>query len=88
VAQRTHEIGVRVALMPRGPIVVTMVLGQGLRLTLAGVAFGAPSALALARTMASLLYGVEANDPLPRLAAAGVLMGVPWSRPEPLSGRR
>ena len=63
VAQRTHEIGVRMALGARSPDVIKLVLGQGLRLTVIGAAFGVLGAFALTRLISSLLFGVSASDP-------------------------
>jgi predicted permease len=64
VAERTHEIGVRMALGARGRDVLGMVLRQGLVLTLLGLAIGLAGALALTRVMNSLLYEVSVTDPL------------------------
>ena len=64
VAQRTHEIGVRLALGARGRDVLGMIIRQGLALTLIGLAVGLAVALALVRVMNSLLYKVSATDPL------------------------
>jgi predicted permease len=64
VSRRTREIGVRVALGARSRDVLTMVLGQGLRTTLVGVAIGFVGSLALTRSVQSLLFGVTATDPL------------------------
>jgi putative ABC transport system permease protein len=64
VNRRTREIGVRIALGARPRDVLTMVLGQGLRTTLAGIGFGLAASLALTRAMRSLLFGITATDPV------------------------
>jgi predicted permease len=64
VSRRTREIGVRVALGAGSGDVLRMILGQGLRTILIGVAIGIAGSLALTRTVASLLFGVTATDPL------------------------
>jgi predicted permease len=64
VSRRTREIGVRVALGASSRDVLTMILIQGLRTILIGLLIGVAASLALTRTMASLLFGVTATDPL------------------------
>jgi predicted permease len=62
VAQRTRELGVRVALGAQRGDVMGLVLKQGLRLALAGIVIGVVGALAMTQTLSSLLYGVQATD--------------------------
>ena len=75
-AQRTHEIGVRMALGASGRDVLSMVLGEGMRITLVGVAMGVAGALGLTRLVAKIIYGVGATDPLTFVAVAVLLSGV------------
>ena len=62
VEQRTHEIGVRMALGAARPDVVRLVIGQGMGLVLVGVGLGLAGAVALTRAVASLLFGVSQTD--------------------------
>jgi ABC-type antimicrobial peptide transport system permease subunit len=64
VNERTHEIGIRLALGAGKTDVLQMILGQGLRLALTGAAVGLLCALIVSRFIASLLYGVRPTDPL------------------------
>jgi predicted permease len=74
VGQRTHEIGVRIALGAQRTDVLRLVLGEGARLALTGVIIGVGVALALARLMTSQLFGVTAHDPLTFAGVAVVLI--------------
>jgi putative ABC transport system permease protein len=76
VAQRTREIGLRMALGAQRSDVVKMVVGQGLKLVLIGVAFGLAAAFVLTRVMSSLLFGVSATDPVTFIIISLVLIGV------------
>jgi ABC-type antimicrobial peptide transport system permease subunit len=71
VGQRTHEIGVRMALGAQPDDVLRLVLGHGARMALIGVVIGTIGALGLMRLMANQLFGVSAHDPL---TFAGVAM--------------
>jgi predicted permease len=74
--QRTHEIGVRVALGASRSDVLRMVLGQGLKITLIGVAIGLAAAFGLTRLITTLIYGVGTTDPLTFGCVALLLSGV------------
>jgi len=76
VLQRTREIGIRVALGAQRPDILKMILRQGIRPTLAGVAIGVFAGLALTRLMSSLLFGVGPNDWLTFLCVALLLLTV------------
>jgi putative ABC transport system permease protein len=76
VAQRTREIGIRMALGAQRSDVLRMTLGGGLRLVLAGAAIGLVAALVLTRVMSSLLFGVGPTDPLTFISITIVLIGV------------
>ncbi|HXX22897.1 MAG TPA: ABC transporter permease [Terriglobia bacterium] len=79
VAQRVHEIGIRLALGAERGEVLRLVLGQGAKMALLGVGIGLASAFALARLMAGLLFGVSAHDPLTFFGSAAVLILVALS---------
>ena len=76
VSQRTHEIGVRMALGADRSDVLTSVLGGVLKMALAGIGTGVIAAMAATRALNSLLFGVGAADPLTFGAASVVLMSV------------
>jgi predicted permease len=76
VAQRTHEIGIRMALGAQRGDVLKLAVGQGLKLVLIGVALGLAAAFVLTRVMASLLFGVSATDPATLVTISLVLIGV------------
>jgi ABC-type antimicrobial peptide transport system permease subunit len=76
VAQRTREIGIRVALGARRADVLAMIVRRGLVLTAMGLAGGALSALALARFLTSLLFGVNASTPWPFAVVGFALFAV------------
>jgi putative ABC transport system permease protein len=73
VAQRTNEIGIRLALGAQSRDVLLMVVKQGSALILVGLVFGLAGAYALTRLIASLLFGVTAKDPFTFVAAAVLL---------------
>jgi len=74
VGQRTHEIGVRVALGAQRRDILQLVLGHGAKMAFLGVTIGAAAALGLTRLMASQLFGVTAHDPLTFTGVAALLM--------------
>lgn len=73
VQQRMHEIGVRMALGANARDVVTLLLGQGMRPVLAGVALGLAGAWGTSRALGALLYGITPGDVASYAAAAGGL---------------
>jgi predicted permease len=78
VGQRTHELGVRIALGAQRRDVLRLVLNHGMKLALLGVALGLAGALALTRLLKTLLFGVSATDPLTFGLAALLLVMVVW----------
>jgi putative ABC transport system permease protein len=76
VSQRTREIGVRMALGAHPGDVLRLILGEGLKLVLAGVVLGIIAALAMTRLLSTLIYGVSASDPLIFLSVVTLLVAV------------
>jgi len=76
VGQRTHEIGIRMALGAPRSAVLGLVLRNGMSLAVVGVVLGTGAALGLTRLMASLLYGVSPTDPVTFTVIALILLGV------------
>jgi putative ABC transport system permease protein len=74
--QRTHEIGIRVALGASAADVLRMILGEGMRITLIGVGVGLVAALGLTRLITKIIYGVSASDPLTFFGVALLLSAV------------
>ena len=78
VAQRTREIGIRIALGALPGDVLRTVVGQGMGLSGLGIVIGLAGGLALTRVLEKLLFGVAASDPATLAAAAGLLLAVAW----------
>jgi len=76
VAQQRHEIGIRMALGAEKRDVLSMVVGQGLKVAAMGVGIGTVGALGLTRLLSSLLYDVKATDPLTFIGASLLLIAV------------
>jgi predicted permease len=76
VSQRTRELGVRVALGASAGTVLRLVVGEGVRVVMVGLALGAVAALLLAGRVSPLLYGVSAKDPVTYAGVVGVLLAV------------
>jgi predicted permease len=76
VAQRTSEIGIRMALGAQRSDVLRLVIGQGVKLAALGIFIGLAAAFGLTRLMASLLFGVGAYDPIAFAVAAAILLFV------------
>ena len=76
VTQRTHEIGIRVALGAQRREVIGLIARQGMMLAVAGLGGGLIAALALTRLMSTLLFGVSATDPITFAGIAMLLTGV------------
>jgi putative ABC transport system permease protein len=76
VAQRTREIGIRMALGAQRSDVLKLTIGQGLRLVVTGVVIGLAAAFVLTRVMSSLLFGISATDPMTFITISLVLVSV------------
>ena len=74
VQQRTHEIGIRMALGAQRNNVLLLVVGHGVKLAAVGIVIGVAVALGLMRLLTTLLFGVGANDPITFAAASVVLL--------------
>jgi putative ABC transport system permease protein len=78
VSQRSHEIGIRMALGATASNIRGLVVGQGIKLTAIGAAIGLAGGLLIARTMKSLLYGIGPTDPATYLGVTLLLGAIAW----------
>src|SRR2546429_3607082 len=76
VSQRTHEIGIRIALGAQAGNVFRLIIGQGIFLTVVGISAGIVAAAIVMRFVSSLLFGVTANDPMTFISVALLLGAV------------
>jgi len=76
VAQRSREVGIRVALGARRSDVLRLVMGRGLRLASVGIVVGVALALPMGRLLASVLEGVNANEPLIYFGVPAILLAM------------
>jgi ABC-type antimicrobial peptide transport system permease subunit len=76
--RRTREIGVRLAIGARRSDIIRLFVGEALALAALGIAIGTPAALGCARLFQTLLYGLDAGDPVTLAAAATTLLAVAW----------
>jgi putative ABC transport system permease protein len=76
VAQRTHELGIRMALGAQRRDVLKLAIGEGLKLVLIGIVLGLGTSFVLTRVMSSLLFGVSATDPLTYISISILLISV------------
>src|SRR6185503_14846519 len=76
VAQRTQEIGIRSAMGAQPRDIFKLVVGHGMKLTLAGIGVGLVGSIALTKVLASFLFGVSATDPFTYSGVAVLLLGI------------
>jgi putative ABC transport system permease protein len=76
VVENTQQIGIRMALGAQRSDVLRVILGQGMRMTVAGIVIGLGAALGLTRLMSSLLFGIGSTDPWTFTSVAVLLLGV------------